>query len=433
MPAQPNFLQPRKLGRRAAREIAAKESAILEVLSEGPLGSGPLAERTGEPRRTIQRRLGKLKRRGLVLEEPRGTFRLTATGQGRVLVAKLPKARAPVADPSVLELLPDAHRAFLRLLVDAIVARRALFSLCRSRWPGFVLLGPSKSGKTLLAELVCRRFGLEPTMHIRVLARETRGSIWGRRITEEGGAWRFERAVLLARPFATFDEYDKAPAEVQRAAQAYRQGDSQFVVEDERAWVHATPLVILNNDRGTDVLPDAYLRRSVVLDTTAPGDSTTDIDEVARTLGAATLPRVAETIAPPERALPEDSRRLLRDVLKRALTKRGWVRAAPRALAPDDAARVAACHGRADYWRAKIREAATAEEIDRLETLVRQEVLDPVEALIRARAHAAEAARSRSARASSPRRRSARRGSTNTWRCCRTSTDATIPLTTPAP
>lgn len=311
-------LSPR--GRTAAK---LRDAQVLDVLAGGPAGSELIAQRTKILRRTVQHRLLRLGEQGLVEESPRGTFRLSGSGQARVLAARQP-ALVSAPEPGALARLPAEHQALIRLISDAIVARRALAAVHTSNWPGFVILGPSKTGKTLIAQLVCRRFALDPTLHIRVLPRETSGSIWGRRAAEPGGGWRFEAAPLLAALFAALDEFDKATPEVQRAAHAYLQGDSEFPAEEGRAEVRATPLVLLNQGRGIELLPEPYLRRSVVLDTGQLLRATADIDEVARHVLGVRLPLVTDDLAPPEPTLPEPARLLLRTALQSCLSKRGW-------------------------------------------------------------------------------------------------------------
>lgn len=308
-----------------------RDEQILSVLAGGNAGSALIAARTGAPRRTVQYRLQQLRARGLVSDAPGAGFRLTGAGHAHVLESHLPKPTKS-SDREVLSRLPAEHRAMVRLILDTVVARRSLAALHRTNWPGFVILGPSKTGKTLVAQIVCGILGIDPTVHIRLLPRETAKSIWGRRVPQPGG-WRFEPASLLAQPLVAFDELDKAPAEVQRAAHAYLQGDSAFVVEGDRAEVRATPLVLLNQESGVDLLPEAYLRRSVVLDTNRLLAATTDIDEVARALLSAALPTLLEDVSPPEPVLPESARKFLRKALQACLTDLGWRRVDVESLA----------------------------------------------------------------------------------------------------
>ncbi len=311
--------------------VEQRDLQILGALADGGARSAVIAARTGIRRRTVQHRLLRLREEGLASDPSRGTFRLTGSGQARVLAARRPALIAE-PDPSALGHLPQEHQALLRLICDAVVARRELAAVHATNWPGFVVMGPSKTGKTLIAQLVCRRFALDAPSHIHVLPRETSGSIWGRRVPEEGGGYRFERAALLSAPLAVLDEFDKATLDVRRAAQAYLQGDSVFAVEDDRADVRATPLVLLNQDRGIELVPEPYLRRSVVLDTTPLLSATRDIDEVARAALAARLPTVPASLVPPALALPEPARRLLRSALQDCLSASGWRRVDIEAL-----------------------------------------------------------------------------------------------------
>lgn len=52
--------------------------------------------------------------------------------------------------PALAALPTAAHRAFLRLLLDAVVARRHRRHAYPSGWPSFVAVGPTKTGKNLL-------------------------------------------------------------------------------------------------------------------------------------------------------------------------------------------------------------------------------------------------------------------------------------------
>ena len=327
MSAQTERVRKRKAATadKSPSAVAHRDLLILGALADGVARTALIAARTGIIRRTVEHRLQRLREQGLATDPSRGTYRLTGAGQAKVLAARRPGLIAE-PDPSALGRLPEQHQALLRLICDAVVARRELALVHATNWPGFVVMGPSSTGKTLIAQLVCRRFGLSAASHIRVLSRETSGSIWGRRYAEEGGDWRFEPAPLLSAPFVALDEFDKATPEVRRAAEAYLQGDSVFVAEEGRAAVSATPLVLLNQDRGIELLPDPYLRRSVVLDTAALLSTTRDIDEVARAALAARLPTIPGSLVPPEIALPEPARLLLRSALQGCLSALGWRR-----------------------------------------------------------------------------------------------------------
>ena len=136
------------------------DSGILRRLAGGETRSEAIASALGVPVRTVQLHLGGLRDRGLVESPSRGTWRLTGAGKHATLVATVPEPAAASAD---LGALPAEHQAVLRLVEDAIVARRALRTVYPTNWPGFVLLGPTGTGKTSLGQLAGRRFG-EPLL-----------------------------------------------------------------------------------------------------------------------------------------------------------------------------------------------------------------------------------------------------------------------------
>jgi hypothetical protein len=298
------------------------DASLLALLAAGETGSEGLAAGLGVPARTVQYRLARLRERGLVVSPTRGAWRLTGAGQRAAL-------EATIAEPSpsldALDALPAEHRALLRLIEDAVVARRALGAVYPTNWPGFVLLGPTKTGKTLLGTIAARRFGLDPADVIRLLMLETPGSLLGRRVQTSAGTWTSVPSALLSAPLVVLDEYDKAGPELRAAAFAYLAGASRYRVEGIAIDVTATAILTLNTERDpARLLPDAYVRRSVVLDTTPLRAVTADLDETARRLARAALPLVDPDLVPPAPELPELARRRLRDILRGCLTDRGW-------------------------------------------------------------------------------------------------------------
>jgi DNA-binding transcriptional ArsR family regulator len=298
------------------------DAALLALLAAGETRSDALALALHVPPRTARYRLGRLRDRGLVEQRPRGSWTLTGAGQRAALTASVPE---PVASIAVLDALPAEHRAFLRLIEDAVVARRALRDVYPSNWPGFVLVGPTKTGKTLVGRLAARRFGLDPGAAVRLLMLETPGSLLARRVQTGAATWTSVPSPLLALPLVVLDEFDKAGSELWQAAFAYLAGTSQYRVEDAVLDVAATTILTLNAERdAARLLPDAYLRRSVVLDTTPLRAVTRDLDEVAAALARVVLPQVPPDLAPPAAELPDHARRGLRRLLQDCLTDRGW-------------------------------------------------------------------------------------------------------------
>ena len=302
-------------------QLTTIDTNILHLLATGERGSAPIADALGESRRTVQDHLAGLRDGGLVKHEQRGEWLLSGAGKRSALAAAVPE---PVASIAVLDDLPAEHRAMLRLIEDAVVARRALGDVYPSNWPAFILLGPTKSGKTLLGTLAARRFGLDPIDTCRLLMRETPGSLLGRRVQTGPATLEIVPSPLLSLPLVMFDEFDKASAELRRAVFAYLDGVSRYQSEDGELDMEATVIVTLNAERDLGLLPDAYLRRSVVLDTAPLATVVRDLDLVAATLARVVLPVVRPDLTPPAADLSADARRGLRTLLQNCLTERGW-------------------------------------------------------------------------------------------------------------
>jgi len=301
---------------------AERDASLLALLAVGETRSEAIAEAMGVPVRTVRFWLGGLRDQGLVEMPSRGTWRISGAGRRAVLAASIPE---PVASLDAIAELPAEHRAMLRLVEDAVVARRALAEFYPGNWSGFVLLGPTKTGKTLVASLAARRVGSDPGDVVRLLMLETPGSLLGRRVQTGAETWTTTPSPFLALPLVVLDEYDKASPELRQAAFGYLAGASRYRSEDAVLTVSSTTIITLNiEDDPGQLLPDSYLRRAVVLDTTPLVAVTRDIDEVARLLSRASLPSIDPNLVPPASELSEEARRGLRLILQSCLTARGW-------------------------------------------------------------------------------------------------------------
>ncbi len=302
--------------------IDARDALILDALATGETRSEALAAAVGMPVRSMRRALDRLGEAGLVRQRTRGVWTLTGAGHRAALVPTVPEAAASIA---VLDDLPAEHRAMLRLIEDAVIVRRALRDVYPGNWPGFVAVGPTKSGKTLVGSLAARRFGLDPLDAVRQLQMETPGSLLARRIQTGADTWTSVPSPLLAAPLVILDEFDKAAPKLQRAAFAYLAGTSRYRSEDAVLEVHATTILTLNAERdAARLLPDPYVRRAVVLDTEPLREVTRDLDVVAARLARVALPEVSPDLAPPAPDLPSGAREDLRRLLRHCLTDRGW-------------------------------------------------------------------------------------------------------------
>lgn len=224
---------------------------------------------------------------------------------------------------AVAYLPTEPHRAAFRLLVAATVARWHLGLVDPSGWPSFVLVGPSKTAKTLLALGACRVFGLDPARHVRSLPTETERSTWGRLVPQRGGGWAFVPSKVLGRPLAVWDEHDKADRAVQRSILRMLQGEVLVGGEGDEL-VTVRPTVVLTSNAGTSSIPSEYLRRSVVLDTAPLVSELVEVHSAAgRFLDALPLLDL-EAFVPPISGLPEDVTEIALKALREGLSDEGW-------------------------------------------------------------------------------------------------------------
>ena len=296
------------------------DQAILRLVAAGETRSESIATALGRPARTVKYRLARLRDAGLVESPSRGNWRPTGAGNRAALAATVPE---PAGWLDALEALPAEHQAALRLIEGTVIARRALGTVHTTNWPGFLLLGPTKTGKTLIGQLAARRFGLQPDDVIRRLGRMTTGRLLGRGVQESAEAWRIVSSPLLGLPLVMLDEFDKAGRALQQASFDYLAGESSYGVECKNQTVRATTVVALNKDPST-LLPDEVLRRCVVLDMSGLVAATADLDRTARRLTRAAVPVLDPALAPPAAELPEEGWDDLRRILRTCLTDRGW-------------------------------------------------------------------------------------------------------------
>jgi hypothetical protein len=230
-----------------------------------------------------------------------------------------PRPDAGILDQA-LALWPYRHRAFLELLLSAVVARRHVDQ--QDPHLGFMAIGATGTGKSAMAGVACELLGLDPAEHTLLLAEQTEGSVLGRREPTPDG-WRYSPTPAMALPLVFFDEFDKGDDAVRRATLPYFQGRLDVVREGQRFRYAPTPMLAANPPRSGDrygQLRVEYQRRSVVLDS---GDSRAVVAGLEEALTAFyDEPRRPwrgvlrlDELAPPAADFPEGLRRFLSTVV----------------------------------------------------------------------------------------------------------------------
>ena len=315
---------------KAAAKGRENDLLVLDALvaaGDPGLPSGQLAEVCGLPDRTCRAAVARLLRRQLASREGQ---------RGRVSATMAGRSEAGASMPGV-DLLPElelaidcfptqAHRAFLRLLLSGIVARHHLAGYYHDGWGGFIALGGTQTGKTSLAKFPCRVFGWQEVGTVRMLPDETAGSVFARRV-QSGDGWSVAIPPLLEQAYVCFDEWDKSDPDVRKQAGQLLMGYVSTELEGQRIEIRPTVMVCLNTGpEGLKVIPQAYIRRAVVLDTVPLEGLLGDIDQAMRKLFRSTrIPHLQlALLKPPRQELTDTDQAALRAALRAGLTNEGW-------------------------------------------------------------------------------------------------------------
>jgi hypothetical protein len=305
-------------------------------------GAGPAGVAPGEvPRladlddRASRRAVHRLIEADLARRDgPHGRIYATAAGIEATRAGRpaVPGPAVPEADiglrladlDQALAPLPAPHRALTRLLVCTVIARRHLRQARPSGWLGGIAAGPTGTGKTLIASVVCQVTGADPTAAVRLTGAESDRSLWGRRAQQPGGAWALVPARVLSLPFLVLDELDKCPPALRQAVCQLLHGEARVPAEGTVLDIAPAVYATLNGPPAESV-HEAYQRRAVTLDTAPLDLDRAALARAARTLMApGYLPRLpVGRLAPPATTLPADVLAVMQASLDLCLTPAG--------------------------------------------------------------------------------------------------------------
>jgi hypothetical protein len=327
-PATSQQLQSTAGGPAARAELAGRH--LVEVGGAAPsVELGQVAGCTNATRRTEMLQL--MRAQGWITSA-RGTVRLSHEGWAR-WSALVPDTGAGQVLDRALAGWPYAHRAFLELLLSATVARHHLGTEHPDTHLGFMAIGETGTGKSVMAELVVRLLGLDSALAIVDLPAQSVSAVLGRRERVEGGEVRLIPSPFTRQPFLLLDEADKADPDVRRRAWSYFQGKTRVTVGGEVYELAPTPMLAANptSTRGTSAgdryaaLRPEYRRRSVVLDTGYMRGHDGQLERLMRTYdaGPAATDRLSlARLAPPDRHLSAAGHEVL-ESLREVLTEAG--------------------------------------------------------------------------------------------------------------
>lgn len=307
--------------------VTKSDERLLACLQEGELRTSQLAAALQITNRAVTKHTVRLLREGLIEKPHQGHHLLTAAGRSYITEKLLAVEIDFGKVGKVIKKLPtEHHKAFLRLLLSAIVAKYHLFNTCDQGWPSFIAGGPTKTMKTAIGSLVCKLFGWDPGEYTKHVQISSQNELIGRRFWEGPGKYGFTPSPYFNRSFICLDELDKAEGGIRKRALYYLQGTTTVAVEGKGVENHPLPLVTLNTDSPEDFkILDSYLRRAVVLNTWPLRGELKDVDLIAERIFAGSIPRLNfDKLIPLKRKLSADESRNLRDPLEENLNDQGW-------------------------------------------------------------------------------------------------------------
>lgn len=340
-------LQVQGLAVKAARGRWAAKPAAPQAVQEGPQDrAGDPVRPTGPP--ALQRPAQVLQRPAQVLQRPPADLLIPGDH------LDLDHFQA------VLDALPsEEHRAFVRLSIDVISARWHLAGQLSARWPYCAGFGTAGQGKSMMGHIDCRLLGINETLARRIPSGESpKGSLWG-----EHKPSGFSPSEILSYPLLWLDEVDpkKITADMRIIIRRLMEGDTQATVRTTRVHLRPTLLTCANLERLDQIPEDQQLRAFILamepiarqVGKEAIDDAAEailgDLDEVAQRPGVllpqgGTPPLPLDLLRPPQAALGEAARALIRTLISetlspegRALTDRTCVaRAVLGRMAPDE-------------------------------------------------------------------------------------------------
>lgn len=310
-----------------AKQGSDNEEHVLSVVAAaGDAGMAPseMAERTGLADRTWRSVVARLAGKNLLRRDgPKGRIYATPAGRSEAGAGLSGVALAGALGQAV-ELFPtEGHRALLRLLLSNVIARHHLGARLTENWGSFVVVGPTKAGKTVLALFVAQAFGLPRVTTIRLAPAMTPGEVWGR--VENGpDGFQFVPSPVLGQPFVCLDEVDKAPRDTVASIMKIVQGQTEVAAE-QGAVANVAPTALLCGNGRASAVRQEYRRRSVVLDLWEHEALLEDVPGAMRRLfTAGVIPRLELASYRPPDALPPELLDEMGRLLRTGLTPSGW-------------------------------------------------------------------------------------------------------------
>lgn len=273
------------------QQIDEVDEIILKCMQAQPQKLNNIITVTRLNYETGRKRLEKLQRYGHIVSPNFGYYAITKPGLNLLEIKSQSVVAPNLRDAKLqglIDLLPTQyHQAFFRLLVSGIAAKYLLFDHISDGYPAFIVGGKTKAFKTSIAKVVCLLFGLD-TGCIHKLFSAVPGEFGIRRVAVGNGQFRPEPSQYFDEPFICLDELDKTTSQdLKRVLLNYADGAREFPIEGVQIINHCTTLITLNTNGDVNAIKslgihEAYIRRSVVLNTEQLLGQLKDVDLMAK-------------------------------------------------------------------------------------------------------------------------------------------------------
>ena len=301
--------------------LKPEDLRVLRCLSSEEKKKSQLVNESGLPdtqvryslQRLIKTEYGKKKGKGYYVKTPQGyefekkrEVPMELTIDNEELIKVVDKFPTP------------GHKTIFWFWLASIVAKKYLLKTERFRYynPGFVAIGETAEGKSLLADTLFRALRLDPTEHLIDVTNSTATEILGRRYLISPGEYRLNPAPYFSRIALCFDEAGQArDRKTFDAIMFYLNGRREFENEKTRITQLQTALVCMN-PRDKWEIPDPFKRRSFILDTRSFDLDPRNLADIGEEVSHGKVPKVnIEGLEPDILFLKPEDTKLLKKLL----------------------------------------------------------------------------------------------------------------------
>jgi hypothetical protein len=244
------------------------------AINRGIIKRGALFAELNLKNGSFQRIMERLKKLGYIERPGRSIYALTTKGKSFITIELEPNPDVAFGTKSFqdyLEQFPEVFQAVLRLTLCSIVSKRTrIFDKFKSGYPGIILAGDPKIGKTPLGEIVCELLGLDPVAHKLDTQLVTTGEIKGRSRGRAG----FDPSPWFTKVISILDEIDKILSASTSEVAKFLAHSDKYYIREEKPYLHrAVPFLTMNvqaDTRGViakirEILGVEYIKRNAVV------------------------------------------------------------------------------------------------------------------------------------------------------------------------